>query len=75
LPDAGHPYALQIAGAWARAADGWTDIGCPYESALALADADDDEPLRSALAELERLGADAAAAVVASRLMARVARA
>jgi class 3 adenylate cyclase/tetratricopeptide (TPR) repeat protein len=75
LPDAGHPYALQIAGAWARAAERWTDIGCPYESALALADADDDEPLRGALAELERLGADAAAAVVASRLMARVARA
>jgi class 3 adenylate cyclase/tetratricopeptide (TPR) repeat protein len=67
LPDPGHPYALQIAGAWARAAERWTAIGCPYEAALALADADAEEPLRRALAELERLGAAAAAARVESR--------
>jgi hypothetical protein len=63
-----HPYALQIAGDWARAAEGWTAIGCPYEAALALADADADEPLRRALAELERLGAVVARAHVESRL-------
>jgi tetratricopeptide (TPR) repeat protein len=74
LPEPENPYALQITGAWARAAERWTNIGCPYETALALADADDDEALRRALAELERLGADAAAAVVASRRAARVAR-
>jgi class 3 adenylate cyclase/tetratricopeptide (TPR) repeat protein len=67
LPDPEHPYALQIAGAWARAAERWTAIGCPYEAALALADADAEEPLRHALAELERLGAEAAAARVESR--------
>jgi class 3 adenylate cyclase/tetratricopeptide (TPR) repeat protein len=67
LPDPGHPYALQIAGAWARAAERWTAIGCPYEAALALADADAEEPLRRALAELERLGAAAPAARVESR--------
>jgi class 3 adenylate cyclase/tetratricopeptide (TPR) repeat protein len=67
LPDPEHPYALQIAGAWARAAERWTAIGCPYEAALALADADAEEPLRRALAELERLGAEAAAARVESR--------
>ena len=68
LPDPEHPYALQLAGGWARAAERWTAIGCPYEAALALADADAEEPLRQALVELERLGADAAARRVASRL-------
>ena len=67
LPDPEHPYALQIAGAWARAAERWTAIGCPYEAALALADADAEEPLRRALAELKRLGAEAAAARMESR--------
>jgi tetratricopeptide (TPR) repeat protein len=66
LPDLGHPYALQIAGDWAGAADGWTAIGCPYEAALALADADAAEPRRRALAELERLGAVVARARVES---------
>jgi hypothetical protein len=67
LVDPEHPYALQIAGDWARAAERWKAIGCPYEAALALADADAEEPLRRALAELERLGAAAAAARVESR--------
>lgn len=73
LPDPEHPYALQIAGEWARAAEQWTKIGSPYEAALALADADTEDPLRRALAELERLGAEAAAARVKSRLAAGVA--
>ncbi len=68
LPDPGHPYALQLAGDWARAAERWTAIGCPYEAALALADGDAGEPLRRALAELERLGAVVAKAHVESRL-------
>jgi hypothetical protein len=67
LPDPEHPYALQIAGAWARAAERWTAIGCPYEAALALADGHAEEPLRRAFAELERLGAEAAAARVRSQ--------
>jgi hypothetical protein len=66
LPDPEHPYALQIAGAWARAAERWTAIGCPYEAALALADADTEEPRLCALTDLERLGARAAAARVES---------
>jgi tetratricopeptide (TPR) repeat protein len=74
LPDPEHPYALQIAGAWARAAERWTEIGCPYEAALALGDADAEEPLRRALAELERLGAGPAAARVESRLATGIAR-
>ena len=67
LPDPEHPYALQIAGEWSRAAERWTEIGCPYEAALALADGDGAEPLRRALIELERLSARAATAVVESR--------
>ena len=67
LPDLDHPYALQIAGDWARAAERWTAIGCPYEAALALADADTEGPRRRALTDLERLGAKAAAARVKLR--------
>jgi hypothetical protein len=70
LPDPEHPYALQIDGEWVRAAERWTKIGCPYEAALALADAGDDETLRRALAELERLDAKPEAERVESRLAA-----
>jgi DNA-binding CsgD family transcriptional regulator len=73
-PGAAEPYALQIAGEWARAAECWARIGCAYEAALALADADDDDTLRRALDELNRLGARPAAAIVARRLRERGAR-
>jgi DNA-binding CsgD family transcriptional regulator/tetratricopeptide (TPR) repeat protein len=73
-PGAAEPYALQIAGEWARAAELWAEIGCPYEAALALADADDDDALRRALSELQRLGARPAATIVARRLRERGAR-
>ena len=68
---AAEPYAVQMAGDWSRAAELWTDLGCPYEAALALADADEEEPLRRALDELQHLGARPAAAIVARRLRAR----
>ena len=74
-PGAAEPYALQLRGEWAQAAELWTEIGCPYEAALALADADDDDALRGALAEFQRLGARPAAAIVARRLRKRGARA
>jgi DNA-binding CsgD family transcriptional regulator len=64
---AAEPYALMLAGDWAGAAEHWTRIGCPYEAALALAEGDE-EALRTALAELQRLDARATAAVVARRL-------
>ena len=63
--------AAQIEGDWARAAKIWSDLGCPYEAALALADGDEEEPLRRALDELQRLGARPAAAIVAGRLRER----
>ncbi len=68
---AADPYALQMAGEWERAAELWTLRSCPYEAALALADADDEDALRRALAELQRLGARPAAAIVARRLRKR----
>jgi DNA-binding CsgD family transcriptional regulator/tetratricopeptide (TPR) repeat protein len=65
------PYALQLAGEWARAAALWRELGFPYEAALALADADDEEPLRQALEELQALGARRTAGVVARTLRER----
>ena len=71
---AAEPYALSIAGESARAAARWREIGCPYEAALALADADREEPLRQAYDELQALGARPAAAIVARKLRERGAR-
>ena len=71
---AADPYALSISGEWARAAERWREIGCPYEAALALAHAETEGPLRQALDELQGLGARPAAAVVARRLRDRGAR-
>ncbi len=68
---AAEPFALELAGEWARAAELWTEIGCPYEAALALAGAEDDEALRRGLNELQELGARPAAAIVARRLRER----
>ncbi len=62
------PYRLEMAGEWASAAESWFTMGCPYESALALASADDEPTLRRALTELQRLGARPAASIVARRL-------
>jgi DNA-binding CsgD family transcriptional regulator/tetratricopeptide (TPR) repeat protein len=71
---AAEPFAMQLRGEWKGAAQRWTEIGCPYEAALALADADGDDALHRALGELHRLGARPAAAIVARRLHERGAR-
>jgi DNA-binding CsgD family transcriptional regulator len=68
------PVAAHLAGDWARAAALWTELGCPYEAALALADADTEQPLRQALDALRGLGAGPAAEIVARRLRERGAR-
>jgi len=62
------PWAAELAGDWRRAAELWTELDSPYEAALALAEANEEEPLRVALSELQRLGAAPAAAVVVQRL-------
>jgi DNA-binding CsgD family transcriptional regulator len=64
----GDPYALEMTGKWQQAARSWAIIGCPYESALALASAGDEPGLRRALTELHRLGARPAAGIVTRRL-------
>ena len=54
------PHRSHITGAWREAARGWSELGCPYEQALALSMGD--EPAqREALAILDRIGASAAA--------------
>jgi DNA-binding CsgD family transcriptional regulator/tetratricopeptide (TPR) repeat protein len=68
---AAEPYRLSIAGDWAGAAERWREIGCPYESGLALAESDDGIALRQALERLQALGAQPAAAIVARRLRER----
>ena len=69
LPEgAAEPFVLQVAGDWGAAAERWRALGCPYEAAGALADSDQERPLRTALAELQRLGARPLAAAVARKL-------
>ena len=62
------PYAPGSRGAWREAAAEWSRRECPYETALALAEADDETALRSALEECRRLEARPLAAVVTRRL-------
>jgi DNA-binding CsgD family transcriptional regulator len=68
VADVAEPYALELGGDWSRAAESWTERGCSYEAALALAGADEDAAQRRALFALQRIGAQAAATVVARRL-------
>jgi DNA-binding CsgD family transcriptional regulator/tetratricopeptide (TPR) repeat protein len=67
-PGATDRNRLQLADDWALAAERWRELGCPYEAALALADANEEEPLRQALEEFQRLEARPAAAIVSRRL-------
>lgn len=68
------PYAAELAGDPARAAELWTALGCRYEAAVARGQSDDELELRQALEELQALGAQPAAAIVARRLRERGAR-
>jgi DNA-binding CsgD family transcriptional regulator/tetratricopeptide (TPR) repeat protein len=65
------PYAAQLTADGERAAELWADLSCPYEAALALADADDDGTVLGAFEALQRLGAAPAAAIVGRRLRER----
>lgn len=53
------PYSMQLSGDWSRAAAAWTELGCPYERAMALIDGDA-AARREAFSILDRLGATAA---------------
>jgi DNA-binding CsgD family transcriptional regulator/tetratricopeptide (TPR) repeat protein len=65
------PYRLEMQGDWAGASELWARMGCRYEAALALIDSDDDATLQRALGELQALGAQPAAGIVARRLRER----
>jgi DNA-binding CsgD family transcriptional regulator len=71
FPGVHGPDAATLGGDWQRASRLWAKLDCPYEAALALADGDDDDALVRALAELQRLGARPAAAIVIQRLRER----
>ncbi len=64
-------YGLQLAGKCDAASALWTEAGCGYEAALALCDAEDEAALRRALADLQRLDAWPAVAIVMRRLRER----
>jgi DNA-binding CsgD family transcriptional regulator len=68
------PFAAELSGDWSRAAELWRVLDCPYDSAVALAESDDEDSLRGSLDELHALGARPAAEIVARRLRERGAR-
>ncbi len=68
LPD---PIALEIEGRHRAAAAAWQLLGCPYESAVVLALADDSEAVAEAHDRLRKMGAGPAAAIAARRLRER----
>jgi DNA-binding CsgD family transcriptional regulator len=72
--DIATPYARELAGEHARAAQEWRQLGMPYDAALALAGAEDEALLRESLEQLQALQAAPAARFVARRLRKRGAR-
>ena len=64
------PYRYLIDGHWDKAAQLWTDLGCPYEAALALLDAPEEDRLREALSIFASLGAAAAIRLTRQKLRA-----
>ncbi len=66
--DLAEPYRRQIDGDWAGAARFWQDRGCPYEAALALLDAAEEDALREALQILTGLRATAVIRVARKKM-------
>jgi DNA-binding CsgD family transcriptional regulator/tetratricopeptide (TPR) repeat protein len=62
------PYALEVAGDHAAAAQAWRRLGRPYDAALAWLTSSDSDGLKDALRTLGELGARPAAAAVRRRL-------
>jgi DNA-binding CsgD family transcriptional regulator/tetratricopeptide (TPR) repeat protein len=62
------PYRLELAGSHEEAAVAWRKRGCPYEAARAVEECGREASLRTALQELERLGAAPAAHAVRRQL-------
>jgi DNA-binding CsgD family transcriptional regulator len=68
------PYRLLLDGDPVGAAHVWTILGCPYEAAMALVGASDEEALREALGTVTSLGAQPAARIVRRLLRTLAAR-
>ena len=68
------PYQLLLNGNGEKAAQLWTDLGCPYEAALVRLDAAEEGALREALSTFTEPGAAAAARITRQRLRALGAR-
>lgn len=68
------PFKLQLTGDWRAAAREWQRLGCPYEEARALSEADDEAALKEGLSIFGGLGARPSAAFVARRLRERGAK-
>jgi DNA-binding CsgD family transcriptional regulator/tetratricopeptide (TPR) repeat protein len=62
------PYRLLLDGDPVGAARAWTRLGSPYEAAMALADAPEEEALREAFSIVIGLGAQSAARIIRQRL-------
>jgi len=61
-------FPFRFDGDEAGKAEHWRDLGCPYEAALTLAETGEESSLRRALEDLQGLGAQPAAAMVARSL-------
>jgi hypothetical protein len=72
--EAAGPYRLELEGRPEAAARAWTELGCPYEAALARLESDREDELRLAHEELQRLGARPAEGRAARLLRERGAR-
>jgi DNA-binding CsgD family transcriptional regulator/tetratricopeptide (TPR) repeat protein len=68
------PYALEIAGDYAAAADHWHELGCPFEEAAALAATGDPASMARAVELFTTMGTQPAAAIVRRSLRAAGAR-
>lgn len=68
VPAVDHPYALLARGLWSQAALAWQSARAPYEYALALAESDSPDDGRTAVAELDAIGARPLARIVRARL-------
>ncbi len=62
------PYRCEIEGDWEKAARIWSDLGCPYDSALALQSGTDEAALREALRLFDGVGAAAAGRITRQKM-------
>jgi DNA-binding CsgD family transcriptional regulator/tetratricopeptide (TPR) repeat protein len=66
--DIAEPYRLELDGEWAGAAQYWTELGCPYDAAMALAGAPDEEALSQAFKAFNSFGAVPATRIIREKL-------